>query len=201
MDNSNRDICIWDDPSKCNQCELNGKLHCHPYFQHSLYFGLAFLSSFIPAVLGIIFSMFSPMISFSIVGVWIVIAIFFFCVWESKVLCSHCPHYSNPAHKFLHCGINSGAYKITKYNPNQMKLSEKIQFLIGAGLLLGYPLPFLFLLGQYVFFIFTLIGIIIWVITIQLKHCKECLNFSCPLNHTPETLKESFIKKNPEMRN
>ena len=196
METQNNKICIWNDISQCDNCELHGKLHCHPYFQHSLYFGLAFLAGFIPSILGIIFAQISPLIMLSIIGGWVIYAFVFFCMWESKVLCSHCPHYSNPSQKILHCGINSGMYKITRYNPNPMNLREKVQFLVGAVILLGYFLPFLFILDQFVYFILTIVGIIIWVIVIQLKHCKECINFSCPLNHTPDELKKEFIRKN-----
>ncbi len=193
---SNR-ICIWNEISQCENCELHGKLHCHSYFQHSLYFGLAYLAGFIPGVLGILFSKISLLISLSIIGGWVIFAVLFFCVWESKVLCSHCPHYSNPAQKVLHCGINSGMYKVTRYNPNPMSSGEKFQFLVGASILLGYFLPFLFILEQYLYFLLTIVGIIIWVVVIQVKHCKECINFSCPLNRTPDELKMKFLHKNP----
>jgi hypothetical protein len=193
----NNKICIWNEKSHCENCELYGQLHCHPYFQHSLYFGLAYLAGFIPAVLGILFSRISLLISLSIIGGWVIFAIFFFNIWESKVLCSHCPHYSNPAHKVLHCGINSGMYKVTRYNPNPMNSGEKVQFLVGASILLGYFLPFLFILEQYLYLFFTIVGIIIWIVVIQVKHCKECINFSCSLNRTPDELKMKFLRKNP----
>ena len=197
MNAQSNKICIWNEKSQCENCELQGKLHCHPYFQHSLYFMLSYFAGLVPAILGIIFAQVSILISSGIIGGWILYAIFFFCVWESKVLCSHCPHYSNPAQKILHCGVNSGMYKITSYNPNPITSGEKIQFYIGAAILLGYFLPFLFILGQFVYFILNMAGIIIWVIVIQLKHCKECINFSCPLNRTPEELKKEFMRKNP----
>jgi uncharacterized membrane protein len=197
MKTQDDNICIWNEKSQCENCELQGKLHCHPYFQHSLYFILAYLAGFIPAILGILLAQISLLISLSIIGGWVIFTFFFFSVWESKVLCSHCPHYSNRSQKILHCGINSGMYKITSYNPNPMTSGEKVQFLVGAAILLGYFLPFLFILDQYIYFILTILGIILWVIVIQLKHCKECINFSCPLNRTPDELKQEFLRKNP----
>jgi hypothetical protein len=192
-------LCIWKDESNCVDCELNGLLHCHPNFKHSLYFGLAFLSALLPATFGIILGGFEIINTLLIFSFWIGFALFFFCVWESKVLCSHCPHYSNPNQMTLHCGINSGMYKITTFNPKPMNRSEKTQFIIGALILMAYPLPFLLISFQILFFILTCLGIIIWVATIQLKHCKECINFSCPLNRVSEDLKHRFLKKNPEL--
>ena len=193
-----RELCIWKEESNCNNCELKGSLHCHPYFKHSLYFALAFCSILIPAILGIIFGFGG--ISILIFSVWIGFAIFFFCVWESKVLCSHCPHYSNTSQKILHCGINSGMYKFTNYNPNPMSKPEKAQFIIGAVILITYPLPFLIISYQIIFFIITCCGIAVWITTIQLKHCKECINFSCPLNRVNEDLKKLFFEKNPQLK-
>jgi len=193
------EFCIWKDESNCIDCELYGLLHCHPYFQHSLYFALAFLSALIPATIGIILGGFGMIFTFLIFSIWFSFALFFFCVWESKVLCSHCPHYSNPSQRTLHCGINSGMYKITSYNPEPMNRDEKIQFLIGVLILILYPLPFLILSSQILFFILTCLGIAIWITTIQLKHCKECINFSCPLNRVNGEIKRKFLKKNPQL--
>ncbi|TFG03407.1 MAG: hypothetical protein EU542_02235 [Promethearchaeota archaeon] len=193
------ELCIWKDPSKCIDCELKGLLHCHPYLQHSLYFAIAFFSVIIPAILGIILGGWGIIYTLLIFSFWICFALFFFCVWESKVLCSHCPHYSNPFQKTLHCGINSGMYKITTFNPKPMNRSEKTQFLVGASILLLYPLPFLLISSQIVPFILTCLGILIWIATIQLKHCKECINFSCPLNRVSEELKHKFLNKNPQL--
>lgn len=193
------EFCIWKDKSNCIGCELNGLLHCHPYFLHSLYFALAFFAVLLPATFGIILGGFGWVYTLLIFSFWISFALFFFCIWESKVLCSHCPHYSNPSQRTLHCGINSGMYKISNFNPKPMNRSEKVQFLIGAIILITYPLPFLLISSQLFFFILTCLGIIIWIATIQLKHCKECINFSCPLNRVDNKLKCKFLKKNPHL--
>jgi hypothetical protein len=193
-----RELCIWMEKSNCDDCELKGFLHLHPYFKHSLYFAISFSLILIPAILRLVFGFGG--ISILIFSVWVGFAIFFFCVWESKVLCSHCPHYSKTSQKILHCGINSGIYKITNYNPNPMSKQEKVQFIIGAVILIAYPLPFLIISYQILFFILTCCGIAIWITTIQLKHCRECINFSCPLNRVSEDLKVQFFEKNPQLK-
>ncbi|MFX1315606.1 MAG: hypothetical protein ACFE9T_07055 [Promethearchaeota archaeon] len=193
-------ICIWKDTSECINCYINDKLHCHVHIKYSIYFGMGFLAVLFPALIGIFFSGFELSLLFLILIGWIIYALFFFCIWESRVLCSHCPYYANDTQKTLHCDINRGAYKISRFRPEPLKKSEKIQFLIGSGILIGYPIPFLIIGNQFLMLILTLIGIGIWIIIIQLKVCPFCINFSCPLNRVPKDLIDKFLKLNPKMR-
>ena len=166
------EICIWKDISECSNCSINGKLHCHVHIKYSIYFGIGFLAALIPALIGIFFSGFKISLLLIILIGWFIYALFFFCVWESRILCSHCPYYANDTQKTLHCDINRGAYKISRFHPEPMKKSEKMQFIIGAGILIGYPIPFLIIAEQYLLLILTLIGIGIWITIIQLKTWK-----------------------------
>ncbi|MEJ2294120.1 MAG: hypothetical protein P8Y23_05070 [Candidatus Lokiarchaeota archaeon] len=184
--------------SNCDDCELKGFLHLHPYFKHSLYFAISFSLILIPAILRLVFGFGG--ISILIFSIWFGFEVFFFYVWESKVMCSHCPHYSNTSQKMLHCRINSGMYTITKYNPSPMSELEKAQFIMGAIILVAYPLPFLTISNQIAFFILTCCGIAIWITTIQLKHFRECIYFLCPLNRVSEDLKGQFFEKNPQLK-
>ncbi|MFX1297314.1 MAG: hypothetical protein ACFFD2_20975 [Promethearchaeota archaeon] len=200
LDIDSHKICIWKDPLVCSNCYLNGKLHCHTQAKYSVYFAIGFLAALIPALIGIFFSGFQINILITIIVVWIIYSLFFFCGWESRILCSHCPYYANDNQKTLHCAINKGAYKISKFHPEPMKKSEKIQFIIGAGILIGYPIPFLIIGKQFLMLIFTLIGIGIWIIIIQIKVCPVCINFSCPLNRVSKDLVNEFLRLNPRIR-
>jgi hypothetical protein len=198
--NKTHGICIWNSNSECHACELRNQLHCHSQFKDTLYFGSSFFLAFIPAVLGILLSGFVFLTSVSIIVVWFLYILFFFCIWESKVLCSHCPYYANDNQKTLHCAINTGFIKISKYNPKPMSKSEKIQFIIGALIFILYPIPFLILAEQFIFLTIALIGIFIWMIIIQYKVCPVCINFSCPLNRVPNNIVINFLEKNPEIK-
>ncbi|MFX1410883.1 MAG: hypothetical protein ACFFA6_11045 [Promethearchaeota archaeon] len=193
-------ICIWREKSECANCSINDKLHCHVQLKYSLYFGVGFLTALIPALLGIFFSRYEINLLFIILIGWFIYALFFFCVWESRVLCSHCPYYANHTQKTLHCDINRGAYKISKFHPEPMKKSEIIQFFIGVGILIGYPIPILIIGKQFLMLILTLIGIGIWITIIQLKTCPVCVNFSCPFNRVPKEIVDEFLKLNPRMK-
>lgn len=195
-----QEICIWKDKLECSNCRIKDQLHCHAHIKYSIYFGSGFLAALIPALIGIFFSGFEISSLLIILIGWIIYALFFFCVWESRILCSHCPYYANNNQKTLHCDINRGAYKISRFHPEPMKKSEKIQFLIGAGILIGYPIPFLIIGKQVLMLTLTLIGIGIWITIIQLKTCPVCVNFSCPLNRVPKDIVDEFLKNNPRMR-
>ena len=199
-ESNTHEICIWKDISECSNCNINNELHCHVHIKYSMYFGISFLTALIPALIGIFFSGFEISSLLIILIGWIIYALFFFCVWESRILCSHCPYYANNSQKTLHCDINRGAYKISRFHPEPMKKSEKIQFIIGAGILIGYPIPFLIIGKQVLMLTLTLIGIGIWITIIQLKTCPVCVNFSCPLNRVPKDIVDEFLKNNPRMR-
>jgi len=200
IDTNTHGICIWKDISECSNCNIKDKLHCHVHIKFSLYFGVGFFAALIPALIGVFFSGFEIRLLLIILIGWIIYALFFFCVWESRILCSHCPYYANDTQKTLHCDINRGAYKISRFHPEPLKKSEKIQFIIGAGILIGYPIPFLIIGKQFLILILTLIGIGIWITIIQLKTCPVCINFSCPLNRVPKEIVDVFLKNNPRMR-
>ena len=193
-------ICIWEDKSICNSCEIKGKLHCHSQRRLSMYFMLSFLTFFISVLLGLVYANYNLILLFIILIVWFGYMLLFFNLWESRVLCSHCPYYANENHRVLHCYANAGILKTSKYNPRPMNRSEKIQFLIGVIILMGYPIPFLIIKQQYIFLSFSIIGIILWLILIQTKICTICINFSCPLNRVEKKYRDIFLKKNPEMK-
>ena len=192
--------CIWEDNSICITCKIKGKLHCHLSIRLSIYFILSFLTFFIAMLLGLIFANYN-LISLTIILIgWFGYMCFFFIIWENRVLCSHCPYYTNEKHRVLHCYANSGILKTSKYRPGPMNLSEKVQFLIGVIILIGYPIPFLIIKEQYIFLTFSIIGIIIWLILMQTKICTICINFSCPLNRVDKKNIDFFLSKNPKMK-
>jgi hypothetical protein len=129
---------------------------------------------------------------------WVV----FFEVWENRVLCSHCPYYAEDGGQghTLHCYANYGLYKTWPYNPKPMSRSHQIQFLIGLLIFAGFPLPFLYFVEQYSMLMIAVLGIAAWIITLKLKICPSCLNFSCPLNSVPKNIVDEFLLRNPVMR-
>ncbi|MHA1992507.1 MAG: hypothetical protein ACW98A_16165 [Candidatus Hodarchaeales archaeon] len=113
------------------------------------------------------------------------------------MICNHCPYFANDEQRTLHCPIDKGKLKTSKYNPGPTSLSEKIQFLIGFITLIGYPSIFLLLAGQFLLFLMTSGGMIVWIIIIQLKVCTDCVNFACILNRVPKSVRLQFFEKNP----
>ncbi|MHA1491691.1 MAG: hypothetical protein ACTSRI_18800 [Promethearchaeota archaeon] len=191
------EICIWKDKSECKDCNLHEKLFCRPKSKYTLYFGLPAFIFMVSAGFGLLFSDFELILRILIFGGWIGYLIFFFFVWESRMICNHCPYFANDEQRTLHCPIDSGKLKTSKFNPGPSSLSEKIQFIIGITIFMGYPLFFLALANQMLLFIITLIGMAIWIIIIQLKVCTDCVNFACILNRVPKDIRLQFFEKNP----
>lgn len=187
-------ICIWKDTEECEDCSLKGKLICHFQRKYLLSFMGFFLVFVITTFIGVIIAGFSWFL-LGWVGFWL----FFFEFWEIRILCSHCPYYVEEG-KTLHCIANYGSFKLWKYHPEPMNLSEKIQLMIGFMILVGYPLVFLTLGGQFIFLIISIIEIIGFFCFLIIKRCGDCLNFSCPFNRVNKEVVDSFLKKNPLMR-
>jgi hypothetical protein len=91
--------------------------------------------------------------------------------------------------------------KTSEYDPSPINTSEKIQFIVGASILVGFPIPFLILDGQFLPVLLLLVGVTLWLVVIQLKVCTDCINFSCVFNRVPETIRNEFLEKNPRIKN
>jgi hypothetical protein len=130
---------------------------------------------------------------------WLAFAIFFFFGWEARVLCSHCPYWAEPS-KVLHCHANYGVIKIWKYRPGPMSKAEQIQFVIGALLLILYPILFLFVGEAYLLASIAAVSAISWAYLMRRNVCNRCINFSCPMNAVPQTDVEAYLRRNPIMQ-
>ncbi len=189
-----REFCFEKAEKDCLSCSLVGQLMCSYEPRYLLLFLAGFLFVLIPAVFGIIRAGFALMLI-----PWLIFAVFFLQVWENRILCSHCPYYATEG-RILRCHANYGLLKLWKYNPAPMSRSEQIQVLIGIVIMVGFPLPLLFLGQQYILCVVTILGIIIFAGVLIGKLCPKCLNFSCPLNRVPKDKVDAFLRRNPNMK-
>ncbi len=157
-------------------------------------FAFGFLMVGIPVVLGLILASL-----WLFLLIWIVFAIFFLQVWENRILCSHCPYYDSED-RTLKCHANYGLYKLWKYNPAPMSLSEQAQMVIGVIIMIGFPFPFLVWTQQWLLLIFALFGAIALGTILFGWLCLRCVNFSCPFNRVPKKDVDAFLKEYPKMR-
>jgi hypothetical protein len=130
---------------------------------------------------------------------WLAYSLFFFFIWEARVLCRHCPYWASEG-TTLRCHANLGVYKLFDFDPNPMSRSEGFQFLIGAMVMVGYPIPFILIGGQYALALAAISMGIVWWIVLYRRSCSRCVNFSCPLNHVPRDLVDDYLEKNPVMK-
>ena len=188
----------------CHDCSVNGKLMCTFNIRDTIYFILPVLAAWSTLVLGIIKGFLTGKIDIFVLIIFSVgyvgYLIFFFQIWENKILCSHCPYYAFENDKRVKCYANYGIYKAWKYNPSPMTMSEKIQFLIGIILFAGIPLILFILIGLWTYFLISLFFTLIWVISMHFLSCSKCPNFSCPLNNVPKELVDDYLKHNSRMR-
>lgn len=192
------EICMWKDQSECGECELNEKLFCRPKLKYMIYFMTPFFIGIIPVALGMFFTPnFNVFWKIIFLAGWIGYSIFFFFIWESRMLCNHCPYYANDTQKTLHCPIDKGKLKTGKYNPGPTSTSEKIQFIMGVLILVGFPIPFLIIGNFFIPLIIYVMAIASWFLILQLKICTDCVNFACLLNRVPKSMRSEFMNRNP----
>jgi hypothetical protein len=198
-----RYVCDDEDP-KCESCSVNGKLMCSFNIKDTIFFILPVFGVWITWVLGLINGFligkydlpFLIIFAVSFIGY----LIFFFQVWENRVLCSHCPYYSFKDEKYVKCYANYGIHKAWKYNPAPMTTSEKIQFLIAVALFALPPLVLFAIFSLFLYFWISLTLTLVWLVSMHYLSCSKCPNFSCPLNNVPKTIVDEYLKHNSVMR-
>ena len=187
-------ICSWRPASECMECPLAGGLKCRFNWGDLFHFvGLFFLFAF-PSLIGMILSGYS----WVILG-WIGFWIFFFEIWEIRILCSHCPYYAEKGWT-LCCIANYGSLKLWRYRPEPMNRLEKIQLIVGFIILGGYPFPFLILGRQFIFAFLAFWALVMFFWTLRKYTCSACVNFSCVLNTVPRKVVNEYLNRNPVMK-
>jgi hypothetical protein len=183
-------FCTTEAIETCKGCDLDTQLKCRFTLRDLIEFYVLFLIYFIPPLAG----MLSGEYSVYLWG-WAGFSIFFFGYWEIRILCSHCPYYAERG-LFLRCIGNYGLPKLLRYNPSPISRSEKIQFIAGLVILLGYPLPFLILEGQTFYTLATLLGLAVFLGVLIGFRCPRCVNFSCLFNRVPQETRAKYEEKN-----
>ena len=188
------DFCIWKAKEECNNCVIKDKLICHFHRKYLLSFlGLFFIFA-ITSFIGVIIAGYG----WFLLG-WIGFWLFFFEFWEIRILCSHCPYYTED-NRTIHCIANYGSLKLWKYHPEPMNPSEKIQLILGLVILFGYPLIFMILGRQLIFLLISIIEIFLFFSFLMIRRCGKCVNFSCPFNRVKKEVVRIFLEKNPAMK-
>ena len=192
--NNPYNICGLRPVSDCKDCPIAGRLKCRFRRGDLFHFIGLFLLAFVAASVGMILSGYG----WYLFG-WAGLAIIFFGFREIRILCSHCPYYAEKG-STLRCIANYGCPKFWKYHPGPIGKSEKIQFVIGLVIMLGYPFPFMILGGQFILSILTACGLMIFWGALLRYTCSKCVNFSCLLNRVPKDVVDEYLGRNPVMR-
>ena len=123
-ENQRKNICNLE-ATNCQQCSVNGKLMCKFEIKDTIYFIIPVLGVWIVWVAGFLYGFISGVLSILqlifLFTLYIGYLVFFFQVWENKILCSHCPYYAFKDEKTVKCYANYGIYKAWKYNPAPMR--------------------------------------------------------------------------------
>ena len=111
-------------------------------------------------------------------------------------MCSHCPHYAEEG-TTLGCWANHGSPKLWKYRPGPMSTAETVLFFGGLFVVWGYPIVFFVLSGMWFYFALYILLNAGFFATLKMFLCSKCMNFACPLNDVPESVRVLFWERNP----
>ena len=117
---------------------------------------------------------------------------------EIRVMCSHCPHYAEPG-RSLRCWANYGSPKLWTYRPGPMSRAEIFWFYAGLAAVLGYPLAFLLVGGEWFLLLPFVLTTTAAGVTLKMVFCTQCMNLACPLNETGEVARQAFFSRNPQV--
>ncbi len=186
--------CTWKPLSECKDCPTKNGLMCRFDKKDMLNFFMLILPFGVTAIAGTIRAGYGWWLL-----LWLAYSLFFFFVWESRVLCSHCPYWAEDGH-ILRCHANYGVVKIWKYQPGPMSRFEQVQFVVGALVLMGFPFPFLLLGREYLLALIGMCAAISGAFLLRKNVCSRCINFSCPANAVGKQLMDAYLERNPDMR-
>jgi hypothetical protein len=183
--------CTAQAAASCEGCDLNGPLMCRYEKRDTTHFFMIILPFFATAIGGVIASGYG----WWLFG-WLAYMLFFFFVWEARVLCSHCPYWAEEG-RVLRCHANYGVIKIWKYHPGPMSRFEQAQFIIGALLFVLIPLVLLVIGQEYLLAGIGVASAASFGYLLWRNICNRCVNFSCPLNHVGPATRKAFFARNP----
>ena len=174
----------------CRDCEVEDRIHCHFRPMDLLHFLTMAMPPFLLGGAGIV------AVGAWYLVPWAIIIVGYFGLLEIRVMCSHCPHYAE-AGSTLTCWANHGSPRLWRYRPGPMSTTERVLFVGGFAVVLGYPLVFLVLAGMGYLLLVCLVSTAGAYLTLRLHFCSQCMNFACPLNGVGEQTRQAFFRCNP----
>ncbi len=186
--------CTWKPVTECKDCSIQGELMCRFESKDMVHFLMLLLPFAVTVIAGTIRARYGMLLLW-----WLAYSIFFFFVWEARVLCRHCPMWAEES-RVLHCHANNGVIKIWKYQPSPMSKSEQMQFLLGGLIWFAFPFTFLFMGREYLLILIGLASVVSGIYSLRRSVCSRCINFSCPINTVPKEYVDSYLGRNPEIR-
>jgi hypothetical protein len=186
--------CTWQPSSDCAGCRIEGRLQCRFDKRDMTRFFMLVMPFFVTAIAGNIRAGYGWALWF-----WLGYSLFFFFVWEARVLCRHCPFWAEPS-SMLRCHANYGVFKIWRYEPGPMSRWEQIQFSIAVLVWVVFPFPTMLLGGQYLLAAITACAVLSGGYLLRSDVCSRCVNFSCPANAVPKDVVDAYLQRNPQMR-
>lgn len=174
----------------CEGCPAAQLVHCHFRAPELAHFFLNAMPAFVVGGAGIVRWRWWALLP------WAAMALGYFGLLEIRVMCSHCPHYAEPGSS-LKCWANYGSPKPWRYRPGPMSRMETFWFYAGMAAVLGYPVIFLLIGGEWFLLFLYALTVAAGGSTLKMHLCTQCMNLACPFNGTGSAARQAFLEQNP----
>jgi len=208
--------CTFRDEHECEGCNLNNNLGCRYSKRDFWFFTLSQIPVTVMAVFSLVFMGLLAGLWWALVVYIIGALVFFGLGLETRILCSHCPYWTNDG-KLLNCWAYPNTYKFWRYRPGPMNKLEKFLLILFFAFFAFFPVImttygiWLIAAMPTLFNLFTLLGIIgitagtllagmQFLYILQFHFCSRCINFSCPFNRVPVDKIRAYLEKNAVMK-
>jgi hypothetical protein len=174
----------------CAGCPASQSVQCHFTLRGHLLLTMVWAPSILVGGAGVLRLGVAPLIG------WAVYMVLFFGLIETRVLCSHCPHYAEGGRR-LRCWANRGSLKLWAYRPGPLTGVERWVFITGLATVWLVPLTLLVSSRQWLLLALFVPATAGFFFTLRLRWCSRCMNFACPLNRVGGEAREAWIARNP----
>ena len=198
--------------SYCDGADLNQQLNLNPDSGYHRFYWLNLMPVLFAGLWGLA-------IASLVLGTWLpflaaLLAVFIF--WglglETRLQCSHCPHYDAGKGGKISCWALRGYPKLWEYRPGDLNSAERIILFLCYGIIFGLPLISMIAglvvismnFSQYTLISFLGLAGILLAFCLSSLHmlmvkrrvfCSRCLNFTCNLNNVPPSLIKKYEER------
>ena len=198
--------------SPCDDYELKQHLNFNPDSRDHRFYWLNLIPVVFTGLWGLAIASLVLGTWLPFLGAMLMVFVFWGLGLETRLQCSHCPHYEASKGGKISCWALRGYPKLWEYRPGDLTSAERIILFLCYGIIFGLPLASMIAglvvismnFSQYTLISFLGLAGIFLAFCLSSLHmlmvkrrvfCSRCLNFTCNLNNVPPSLIKKYEER------